>query len=75
MMQTVPGAWQTHYDSPRVGALLLVRPRHRHRSGRNGADGVSNAVVVRTRKMTASEKAPCATGAHRGGGEAFQPKR
>ncbi|MFD7666645.1 hypothetical protein [Streptomyces sp. NPDC059788] len=73
VMQTVSGTWQTHYDSPKWGHYYWFVPDTVTGPATNGTDGVSNAVVVKTRTMTASEKASCSTGAHRG--ETFQLKR
>ncbi|WP_030018587.1 hypothetical protein [Streptomyces monomycini] len=73
VMQTVSGTWQTHYDSPKWGHYYWYVPDTVTGPAANGTDGVSNAVVVKTRTMTASEKASCSAGAHQG--ETFQLKR
>ncbi|MEU2791315.1 hypothetical protein [Streptomyces sp. NPDC007100] len=73
VMQTVSGTWQTHYDSPKWGHYYWFVPDTVTGPAANGTDGVANAVVVKTRKMTASEKASCSAGAHKG--ETFQLKR
>ncbi|MFC5722884.1 hypothetical protein ACFP1Z_22210 [Streptomyces gamaensis] len=66
VMQTVSGTWQTHYDSPQWGHYYWYVPDTVTGPAANGTDGVSNAVVVKTRKMTASEKASCGTSARSG---------
>ncbi|MFF7728834.1 hypothetical protein [Streptomyces sp. NPDC008001] len=62
VMQTVSGTWQTHYDSPKWGHYYWYVPDTITGPAKNGTDGQSNAVVVKTRKMTAAEKASCSSG-------------
>ncbi|MFD8542853.1 hypothetical protein [Streptomyces sp. NPDC059649] len=66
VMQTVSGTWQTHYDSPKWGHYYWFVPDTVTGPAANGTDGQSNAVTVKTRKMTAAEKASCATGGKQG---------
>ncbi|MFH8748109.1 hypothetical protein ACH4GK_31270 [Streptomyces rimosus] len=73
VMQTVSGTWQTHYDSPKWGHYYWFVPDTVTGPAPNGTDGVSNAVVVKTRKMTAAEKASCSADAHQG--KTFQRRR
>ncbi|MGK5544199.1 hypothetical protein ACSNOH_05635 [Streptomyces sp. URMC 127] len=73
VMQTVSGTWQTHYDSPKWGHYYWYVPDTITGPAPNGTDGKSNAVVVKTRKMTAEEKASCSSGSK--SGRAFVAKR
>ncbi|MFH8632455.1 hypothetical protein ACH4CC_21715 [Streptomyces lydicus] len=66
VMQTVSGTWQTHYDSPKWGHYFWFVPDTVTGPAPNGTDGRSNAVTVKSRKMTASEKASCSSGAKKG---------
>ncbi|MGP3983886.1 hypothetical protein [Streptomyces sp. KR80] len=59
VMQTVSGTWQTHYDDPKWGHYYWFVPDVVTGPAPNGTDGKSNAVVVKTRKMTAAEKRSC----------------
>ncbi|WP_116209700.1 hypothetical protein [Streptomyces olivoreticuli] len=61
VMRTVSGTWQTHYDTPRAGHYFWYVPDAVTGPAPNGTDGVHNAVTVKTRPMTASEKASCST--------------
>lgn len=60
VMQQVSGTWQTHYDSPKWGHYFWFFGDTITGPAKNGTDGKSNAVVVKTRKMTAAEKTSCA---------------
>ncbi|WP_432147061.1 hypothetical protein [Streptomyces sp. bgisy084] len=73
VMQTVSGTWQTHYDSPKWGHYYWFVPDTVTGPAPNGTDGQSNAVTVKTRKMTAAEKNSCSSGAKKG--QAFVAKR
>ncbi|MFI6768515.1 hypothetical protein [Streptomyces sp. NPDC050355] len=73
VMQTVSGTWQTHYDSPKWGHYFWFVPDTVTGPAPNGTDGQSNAVTVKTRKMTESEKASCSAEAKQG--RAFVVKR
>lgn len=73
VMQTVSGTWQTHYDSPKWGHYFWFVPDKVTGPAANGTDGQSNAVTVKTRKMTTAEKKSCSTGAKKG--RAFVVKR
>ncbi|MFI2352240.1 hypothetical protein ACH492_35685 [Streptomyces sp. NPDC019443] len=66
VMQTVSGTWQTHYDSPKWGHYYWFWQDTITGPATNGTDGKSNAVVVKSRKMTATEKKSCAADAHEG---------
>ncbi|MEU9499043.1 hypothetical protein [Streptomyces sp. NPDC048196] len=66
VMQTVSGTWQTHYDSPKWGHYYWFVPDTVTGPATNGTDGQSNAVTVKTRKMTAAEKSSCAAGSKHG---------
>ncbi|MEU0663964.1 hypothetical protein [Streptomyces lavendulocolor] len=59
VMQKVSGTWQTHYDSPRWGHYYWFVPDTITGPAKNGTDGKSNAVIVKTRKMTDAEKRSC----------------
>ncbi|MFF7232657.1 hypothetical protein [Streptomyces sp. 2314.4] len=73
VMQTVSGTWQTHYDSPKWGHYFWFVPDKVTGPAANGTDGKSNAVTVKTRKMTTAEKKSCSAGAKKG--RAFVVKR
>ncbi|WP_406472803.1 hypothetical protein [Streptomyces platensis] len=73
VMQTVTGTWQTHYDSPKWGHYYWYVPDTVTGPAPNGTDGQSNAVTVKTRKMTAAEKSSCSSDAKKG--QAFVVKR
>ncbi|QTZ90202.1 hypothetical protein [Streptomyces auratus] len=73
VMQTVSGTWQTHYDSPKWGHYFWFVPDKVTGPAANGTDGQSNAVTVKTRKMTTAEKKSCSAGAKKG--RAFVVKR
>lgn len=60
-MQNISGTWQTHYDSPKAGHYYWYLPDTVTGPAPNGTDGVRNAVVVKTRPMTAAEKQSCTT--------------
>ncbi|UNM14945.1 hypothetical protein J4032_28875 [Streptomyces formicae] len=62
VMQTVSGTWQTHYDNPKWGHYYWYVPDTITGPAPNGTEGKSNAVVVKTRKMTDTETASCAAG-------------
>ncbi|GGY92631.1 hypothetical protein GCM10010343_17150 [Streptomyces avidinii] len=66
VMQRVSGTWQTHYDSPKWGHYYWFFQDTITSPAKNGTDGKSNAVVVKTRKMTAAEKRSCTAAAHQG---------
>ncbi|MFF4403518.1 hypothetical protein [Streptomyces sp. NPDC001404] len=66
VMQTVSGTWQTHYDSPKWGHYYWYVPDTVTGPAPNGTEGVSNAVVVKSRKMTESEKTSCAANGRKG---------
>ncbi|QHC22989.1 hypothetical protein [Streptomyces sp. GS7] len=66
VMQTVSGTWQTHYDSPKWGHYYWYVPDTVTGPAPNATDGVSNAVVVKSRKMTAQEQASCSAKSHQG---------
>ncbi|MGW0882680.1 hypothetical protein [Streptomyces sp. NPDC002671] len=59
VMQTVSGTWQTHYDDRKWGHYFWFVPDVVTGPASNGTDGQSNAVVVKSRKMTAEEKRSC----------------
>ncbi|MFF8786201.1 hypothetical protein [Streptomyces sp. NPDC015125] len=73
VMQTVSGTWQTHYDSPKWGHYFWFVPDTVTGPAPNGTDGQSNAVTVKTRKMTTAEKNSCSAEAKKG--QAFVVKR
>ncbi|KAB1140676.1 hypothetical protein F7R91_35065 [Streptomyces luteolifulvus] len=73
VMQTVSGTWQTHYDDPKWGHYYWFVPDVVTGPAPNGTDGQSNAVVVKSRKMTAEEKRSCSSSAHKA--EAFVVRR
>ncbi|RST14391.1 hypothetical protein E2C00_13245 [Streptomyces sp. WAC05374] len=74
VMQKVSGTWQTHYDSPKWGHYYWFVPDTITGPAKNGTDGKSNAVVVKTRKMTDAEKRSCSADAgHQG--RAFVERR
>ncbi|MCZ1012470.1 hypothetical protein O1L68_43005 [Streptomyces lydicus] len=66
VMQTVSGTWQTHYDSPKWGHYFWFVPDTVTGPAPNGTDGQSNAVTVKTRKMTTAEKNSCSADAKKG---------
>lgn len=66
VMQKVSGTWQTHYDSPKWGHYYWYFQDTITGPVQNGTDGKSNAVVVKSRKMTASEKRSCSEGSRKG---------
>lgn len=66
VMQTVSGTWQTHYDDPKWGHYYWFVPDKVTGPAANGTDGRSNAVTVKTRKMTAAEKKSCSSGVRKG---------
>ncbi|MFJ6367642.1 hypothetical protein ACIQK5_05625 [Streptomyces virginiae] len=66
VMQRVSGTWQTHYDSPKWSHYYWFFQDTITGPAKNGTDGRSNAVVVKTRKMTAAEKRSCAAEGHQG---------
>jgi hypothetical protein len=66
VMQMVSGTWQTHYDSPKWGHYYWFWQDTITGPAANGTDGTSNAVVVKSRKMTATEKKSCSADAHEG---------
>ncbi|WP_431981428.1 hypothetical protein [Streptomyces qinglanensis] len=61
VMQKVSGTWQTHYDDPKWGHYYWFVPDVVTGPAPNGTDGQSNAVVVKTRKMTDEEKQSCSS--------------
>ncbi|UXY31911.1 hypothetical protein [Streptomyces sp. HUAS TT20] len=61
VMQTVSGTWQTHYDDRKWGHYFWFVPDVITGPAPNGTDGQSNAVVVKSRKMTAKEKQSCSS--------------
>lgn len=61
VMQTVSGTWQTHYDDRKWGHYFWFVPDVIKGPAPNGTDGQSNAVVVKSRKMTAKEKQSCSS--------------
>ncbi|QGV79512.1 hypothetical protein [Streptomyces ficellus] len=63
VMQKVSGTWQTHYDSPKWGHYYWFFPDTITGPAKNGTDGRSNAVVVKSRPMTAAEKKSCSADA------------
>ncbi|MFE0380510.1 hypothetical protein ACFW1M_34235 [Streptomyces inhibens] len=73
VMQTVSGTWQTHYDSPKWGHYFWFVPDTVTGPAANGTDGQSNAVTVKSRKMTEAEKASCSSETKKG--RAFVVKR
>ncbi|MDH2388867.1 hypothetical protein QCN29_08715 [Streptomyces sp. HNM0663] len=66
VMQKVYGTWQTHYDSPKWGHYYWFFGDAITGPAKNGADGKNNAVIVKTRKMTAAEKRSCSAEGYRG---------
>lgn len=73
VMQTVSGTWQTHYDSPKWGHYYWYVPDTVTGPAPNGTDGQSNAVTVKTRKMTDEEQKSCSSGSK--SGRSFVVKR
>ncbi|MGW7367288.1 hypothetical protein ACWGI8_28645 [Streptomyces sp. NPDC054841] len=66
VMQQVSGTWQTHYDSPKWDHYYWFFDDTITGPAKNGTDGKSNAVVVKSRKMTAAEKKSCSAEAREG---------
>ncbi|MEU4494265.1 hypothetical protein OG729_17730 [Streptomyces sp. NBC_00210] len=66
VMQKVSGTWQTHYDSPKWGHYYWFWQDTITGPAPNGTDGTSNAVVVKSRKMTDAEKQSCSADARAG---------
>lgn len=62
VMHQVSGMWQTHYDNPHWGHYYWYWGDTVTSPAPNGTDGVNNAVVVRSRPMTADEQASCKAG-------------
>ncbi|WP_369355284.1 hypothetical protein [Streptomyces sp. cg2] len=58
-MRQVFGTWQTHYDDPHWGHYYWFWRDSITSPAPNGTDGVTNAVVVKTRAMTDQEKKSC----------------
>ncbi|MFE6741788.1 hypothetical protein [Streptomyces tubercidicus] len=73
VMQSVSGTWQTHYDSPKWEHYFWYVPDTVTGPAPNGTDGQTNAVTVKTRKMTSAEKKSCSADAKKG--QAFVVKR
>ncbi|MGP4003817.1 hypothetical protein [Streptomyces sp. 8N706] len=73
VMQTVSGTWQTHYEDRQWGHYYWFVPDTITGPAPNGTDGKSNAVIVKTREMSAAEKASCSSGKHEG--RTFQRSR
>lgn len=73
VMQKVSGTWQTHYDSPKWGHYYWFFQDTITGPAKNGTDGRNNAVVVKSRKMTPTEKQSCSADAHEG--RAFTQQR
>lgn len=73
VMQQVSGTWQTHYDDPKWGHYYWFWGDTITGPAPNGTDGKSNAVVVRSRAMTAAEKKSCSAGTK--AGRAFVKQR
>ncbi len=59
VMHQVDGRWQTHYDNPHWGHYYWFWDDTITSPAPNDTDGVKSAVVVKTRPMTADEKASC----------------
>ncbi|MFF3322409.1 hypothetical protein [Streptomyces sp. NPDC002889] len=66
VMQKVTGTWQTHYDNPKWGHYYWFLQDTITGPAKNGTDGKKNAVVVKSRKMTAAEKRSCSADDHEG---------
>ncbi|WP_328432633.1 MULTISPECIES: hypothetical protein [unclassified Streptomyces] len=62
VMQQITGTWQTHYDDPRWGHYYWFVPDVITGPATNGTDGKHSAIVVKSRKMTATERKLCSTG-------------
>lgn len=60
VMHQVSGMWQTHYDDPHWGHYYWFWKDTISSPAPNDTDGVKSAVVVKSRPMTADEKASCA---------------
>ncbi|MEV6397003.1 hypothetical protein AB0M39_19820 [Streptomyces sp. NPDC051907] len=73
LMQKVSGTWQTHYDSPKWGHYYWYFQDTITGPAKNGTDGKNNVVVVKSRKMTASEQKSCS--ADENEGRAFVEQR
>ncbi|MFE0477812.1 hypothetical protein ACFW2V_40090 [Streptomyces sp. NPDC058947] len=65
VMQQITGTWQTHYDDRRWDHYYWFVPDVITGPAPNGTDGKHNAVVVKSRPMTADEKKLCSTGSTR----------
>ncbi|MEV6315343.1 hypothetical protein [Streptomyces sp. NPDC051776] len=61
VMQKVFGTWQTHYDDPKWDHYYWYVKDTITGPAPNGTDGQKNAVVVKSRKMTAAEKKACSS--------------
>lgn len=59
VMHEVSGRWQTHYDDPHWGHYYWYWDDTISSPAPNDTDGVKSAVVVKSRPMTAEEKASC----------------
>ncbi|MFB7175374.1 hypothetical protein ACFCYM_31810 [Streptomyces sp. NPDC056254] len=66
VMQKVSGTWQTHYDIPKWGHYYWFFKDTITGPAKNGVDGLNNAVVVKTRKMTAAEARSCSADSRKG---------
>ncbi|MEU3852205.1 hypothetical protein [Streptomyces sp. NPDC029554] len=62
VMQQITGTWQTHYDDRKWDHYYWFVPDVITGPAPNGTDGKHNAVVVKSRPMTADEKKLCSTG-------------
>jgi hypothetical protein len=71
--QQISGTWQTHYDSPQWGHYYWFFQDTITGPAKNGTDSRNNVVVVKSRKMTASEKQSCSSDAHQGRAFVQQP--
>ncbi|CAL9342246.1 hypothetical protein [Streptomyces sp. enrichment culture] len=65
VMQQISGTWQTHYDDRKWDHYYWFVPDVITGPAPNGTDGKHNAVVVKSRPMTADEKKLCSTGSTR----------
>ncbi|MGW5136940.1 hypothetical protein [Streptomyces sp. NPDC004135] len=65
VMQQITGTWQTHYDDRKWDHYYWFVPDVITGPAPNGTDGKHNAVVVKSRPMTADEKKLCSTGSTR----------
>jgi hypothetical protein len=59
LMQNVSGEWQTHYDDPKWGHYYWFVPDTITSPAKNGTNGKSSAIVVKSRPMTDAEKQSC----------------